>query len=670
MRFPRITFALAAALAAAEPASADGWVLARTPNFVVVTDAGEKSARRVARQFEVFRELFRSVVDVQRDSARPLVILAVRGEAGLNALVPRHAKGALAGIFVPGGDLHHIALRLDVEGEHPYHVIYHEYVHLLVRMHFRQIPLWLNEGLAEFYATAKVREADVEFGQMLPWHVQLLRQVTVLPLDKLLAVDHSSPEYNEGRRITLFYAQAAALTHYFLMSERGVHRRDLLNYLTLLGQGVSEAEAQQRALGDLATLDKALSRYLNNLQFFGLRAPLRAEPPAAAVAPLSEADALSVRAQFLVHYGARAEARALADEALKRDPNQALAHEVRARVLAARGERREAIAELTRAAELAPNDAIVQYRLGVTEPRREDAASLARRERSLRKAIDLQPRYAPARSALAALLEDTDRAEEAIAQAQAAVALEPGETEHALRLASAQRAAGHKAAADAIEEDLIRAAHADPQLLAQVAWLFRSTSRSAEAEAMVRKVRADRPRFLRATTLLASMMLEQERYDEAEGLYREALKLQPDDPGLLNSLGYMNADRNVRVPEALQLIEKALRKYPDSANFLDSRGWALFRLGRLAEAEKDLRRALDKGTPSAEMLDHLGDVLAAKGARTEAVEHWRRALDREDLSDDTRSRIEAKLATGARLRPRGEQLAPSADDLAAASAAW
>lgn len=124
------------------------------------------------------------------------------------------------------------------------------------------------------------------------------------------------------------------------------------------------------------------------------------------------------------------------------------------------------------------------------------------------------------------------------------------------------------------------------------------------------------------------------------------------------------------MPEALQLIEKALRKYPDSANFLDSRGWALFRLGRLAEAEKDLRRALDKGTPSAETLDHLGDVLAAKGARTEAVEHWRRALDREDLSDDTRSRIETKLATGARLRPRGEQLAPSADDLAAASAAW
>jgi len=75
MRFPRITLALAAAaLAAAEPASADGWALARTPNFVVVTDAGEKSARRVARQFEVFRELFRSVVDVQGDSARPLVI--------------------------------------------------------------------------------------------------------------------------------------------------------------------------------------------------------------------------------------------------------------------------------------------------------------------------------------------------------------------------------------------------------------------------------------------------------------------------------------------------------------------------------------------------------------------------------------------------------------------
>src|SRR2546426_5085130 len=193
--------------------AAEDWVMAKTTNFVVVSDAGEKSARRVARQFEIFRELFRSVLNARAETTRPLVVLATRDESGMKELLPRHyrVKGGVhpAGIFMGGGDMHHIALRLDVEGAHPYQVVYHEYTHLLIRGSFPQVPLWLNEGLAEFYASAEIDETDVRFGQLFPRHVRLLRERTMLPVSKLLAIDASSPEYNESSRVGAFYAGAA-----------------------------------------------------------------------------------------------------------------------------------------------------------------------------------------------------------------------------------------------------------------------------------------------------------------------------------------------------------------------------------------------------------------------------------------------------------------------------
>jgi Flp pilus assembly protein TadD len=645
MRFPRPTLTIGLALAAtiaSVPVAAGGWVLARTTHFVVVTDAGENSARRIARHFEVFRELFRTVIDVRGESARPLVILAPRDESGLDRLLPHHPKGRVAGIFVPGGSVHHIALRADLVGGNYYSVVYHEYVHLMVRTHFRSLPLWLNEGLAEFYETAQVRDEDVEFGQVRPAHVRLLREATMMPLDRLLAVHTGSPEYGEGHRVTLFYAQSAALTHYFLMGDRGAHRGELLKYVDMLAEGRSEAEAQQGAFGSLAALDKAFTRYVSGFQFFGMRAPLRTQPPPATVMPLGDADAISIRAQFLFHYGARDEAARAAQEALDRDGAQALAHEVRGLVLSARGQLREALAAFTRAAELSPNDPMVHYRLGVTSASGTDA-DRARRERSLRRSLELQPRFAPARDALAELLEETERASEALEHARAAVDAEPGDSDHRIRLASALRAAGRPADAEPVEAELRRAARADEMVLRKVALYLRHSSRPQEAETLLRQVRAERPTWVWATTLLASMMMWDGRHDEAEALYREALVARPEDPYILNALGYMNADRNVRVGEALQLVEKALRKATDDPDLLDSRGWALFRLGRLAEAEASLRRALGQ-QPGAVALDHLGDVLAAQGRRSEAEAAWNEALAGERLDDEQRKKVEAKIA--------------------------
>ena len=115
---------------------------------------------------------------------------------------------------------------------------------------------------------------------------------------------------------------------------------------------------------------------------------------------------------------------------------------------------------------------------------------------------------------------------------------------------------------------------------------------------------------------------------------------------MLNYLGYMNANRGVKLEESLQLIQRALELDPENGAYLDSLGWAYFRLGRFAEAEGPLRRAAEK-QPGAVVLDHLGDLLKQLGRLSEAVEAWKRARTGEDEDGELdRAELERKIQEG------------------------
>jgi tetratricopeptide (TPR) repeat protein len=120
--------------------------------------------------------------------------------------------------------------------------------------------------------------------------------------------------------------------------------------------------------------------------------------------------------------------------------------------------------------------------------------------------------------------------------------------------------------------------------------------------------------------------------------------VQPDSAPVLNYLGYMNADRGVRVAEALSLIEKAVALDPENGAYLDSLGWALFRLDRADEAEPYVRRAVEKDGRNAVVLDHMGDILRRRGNLKEALEYWRKALEGEDDGEELdRAQVERKI---------------------------
>ncbi len=112
-----------------------------------------------------------------------------------------------------------------------------------------------------------------------------------------------------------------------------------------------------------------------------------------------------------------------------------------------------------------------------------------------------------------------------------------------------------------------------------------------------------------------------ERVDVLEASLRKLIEIRPEHAHAYNALGYSLAERNQRLPEARELIERALQLAPDDSFIVDSMGWVLYRMGNLKDALGYLRRAF-AGRPDAEIAAHLGEVLWALGERDEAERVW------------------------------------------------
>ena len=134
-------------------------------------------------------------------------------------------------------------------------------------------------------------------------------------------------------------------------------------------------------------------------------------------------------------------------------------------------------------------------------------------------------------------------------------------------------------------------------------------------------------------------------WDKAEADFRKALELNPDQPQVLNYLGYSFVDRGENLEEALEMIERAVAARPDAGYIIDSLAWAYFRLGRYEDALPQMERASVLEPVDPVVTDHLGDVYWAVGRHLEARFQWRRALSFEPEEKDA-VRIRRKLEIG------------------------
>lgn len=420
--------------------SGGAWVEVRSPHFTVVTDAGEKQGRQVADQFERMRWVFQTLFPKANvDPIAPIVVIAVRNKQGLEALEPEayRAKGQvqLAGLFLRGTDKNYILLRVEAEEEHPYANVYHEYTHL--ELGTEGMPLWLNEGLAEFFENTEFRYGDVLVGLPNRNTIAYLLQHQLIPLRVLFGVDANSPYYHEEEKGSEFYAESWALTHYLEFTDSRERTNRIGTYLGLVSQNEDPVRAAEEAFGDLTSLQSTLQDYISRGEYmaFHLNAGGGIDPSALSVTRLTKAQADAIRADFLACSGRSDDARALLDAVLKAEPNNEPAHETMGFIEYRAGHRDEAKKWYAEAVALDPQSYLAQYYSGVLAMMGGSAGDEV--ETSLRTAIKLNPRFAPAYDRLAVLYGTRhEKLDEAHMLELQALQLEPGNVNYRLNTAN------------------------------------------------------------------------------------------------------------------------------------------------------------------------------------------------------------------------------------------
>ena len=419
------------------------WMEVRSQHFTVATNSTEKQARRIADQFERMRSVFqKELPKLQVDPSTPIHVLATNDEKDFRFLEPQSylAKGQmkLGGLFLRAGDKNYVLVRLDAEGEHPYRVVYHEYTHLLLSKAAEWIPLWLNEGLAEFYQNTEIHEKDVSLGEPSEQNIMLLRQNRLLPLAMLFTVDEKSPYYHEENKSSIFYAESWALTHYLEVTDFQQKTHRLTDYAELLAQKVDPVVAATRVFGDLKHLQSELDQYVQQPRFSYFKSAVTTQVDASAfkARALSPAEATALQADFLAYNQRTAEAKTLLDRVLKDDANNVTAHETMGFLEFQQGHLEEARKWYAQAVQLDSQSYLAHYyfaAISMTEASGDDRQV----ESSLRAAIKLNPSFAPSYDRLAVFLGMRHRdLDEAHMMGVTAVSLDPGNVGYRINVAS------------------------------------------------------------------------------------------------------------------------------------------------------------------------------------------------------------------------------------------
>jgi Flp pilus assembly protein TadD len=420
----------------------DAWVEVRSPNFIIVSNAGEKQARKTAIQFEQIHTLFREGLAVAQGHPSPVItIFALKDEKSLSELLPEYwTKGHMhpSGVFTYRMYQYYAAVNLEAQGTNPFATMYHEYYHSLTMPYFPELPIWLSEGLADFFGQSQVNGNIATMGVADPALIAELRQNKLIPLDVLFNVDASSPYYNEENKTSVFYAESWALTHYLMIGDKQAHRQMLLDYASALSSGLSPDQAAAKAFGDLKKLQDDLSRYISKFTFsyFQMKAPAELAPTEFQARMITDAEEEAYRGGFFA-IRRRPEAKQILQNAVNLDPKLALARQNLGIEDYLEGNRDSALTSISEAVQFDPKNGFTRYlRAYLTFFGAGGFPRDSQIEEDLRQTVASKPDFAPANALLGLYLSSRrQNGEEALIYAKKAVSLEPGNTEFIYDLA-------------------------------------------------------------------------------------------------------------------------------------------------------------------------------------------------------------------------------------------
>ena len=361
------------------------WRRSVTGDLVVSGNAPPPTLTRIVSELTRFRETFKQLFPkTSTSSPTPTWVVVLRDYPAFQRFAPRDSRGrprtSVGAYFAPRADVNLIVMGASsVDGG--LRTVFHEYTHYIVSRNTRgAVPLWLHEGLAEFYSTFRGDyQGQTLIGAVPPNRVRQLRSQIGIPLQNVVS----------GRRVDArrFYAVSWALVHYVLVERTNTVSTPLDTYNTSFAKTGDHDVAFTEAFGtDVAGMQRELQQYVQRVRFPALQYDLQvATQEVGTLQPMLQSDVEALEGRLLLEAGATEEAGRVLTASLKRHPSHAQAQTALARVRLAEDREDEAVAILERVVAAAPHDGPAQYYLGTAlEQAWRHAEAIAAFDRSIK----------------------------------------------------------------------------------------------------------------------------------------------------------------------------------------------------------------------------------------------------------------------------------------------
>jgi Tfp pilus assembly protein PilF len=547
------------------PSERERWLELRADEFTIYSNASEGKTVAIATELLRMRDALGRLTRLAVRSPLPTQVFVFTNErsfAPYRDAAMQRKNAYVSGIFLGGENGNLILIQADASAGVD-RVVFHELTHYFVKNMLRGLPLWFNEGLAEYYSTFATAGTEVSLGKPIAEHVHWLRSKPLIPLRELFATTEDSPTYNETARQGVFYAQSWALVHYLLRGseERGAQLTTFLGQLNA-GRSIDDAFAASFKL-TYAQLEDELQAYVRKFTFAYVRyslADLAArELPKPQAMP--RANVLAELGHLLAHSDpANAEeAERFLTEALQHDRDLAGVHGDLGRLHDLAGRTAEAERSYERAVQLGSNDVRIYLMYGsslLQRFSRSDGqpapAEVSKLRQLFTKSTQLDPKSARAWAGLGTTyVMSAGASDPGIAALEKSLALSPPQEDVAFNLVLLYARAGRRDAGVRVIDTVI-ARTGDPALL----------ERSRQA-------------LLYADAHRIDTLLRANNYAEAVPLMKSVLA-QTTDPALkdylarnLRQLDEMNAT-NAIIDKLNSATEKAnAGKYAEALALLD-----------------------------------------------------------------------------------------------------
>jgi tetratricopeptide (TPR) repeat protein len=420
------------------------WTEIRTAHFIVVSDGGEKTARRFANQFEILLRVFQLTLPKARTTnGLPIRLIVARDGQSFARVVPEFpfskTREQPAGAFVTGPEKIYVAIRANAEGHFVFQDIYHEFARSVLRLSYHNLPPWIEEGYSSVYNNVTFNDRGARLERPEPDDMSTLFESPLLPLDLVLGADRESPYYSPGNKGSVYFAESRVLLHYLITDPTIASGNALERYLTAVTGGMDYLPAARSAFGDLNQLQDKLEAYIKLVNGPPYEFPINGAgdsggPPRL----LSAAESEARLADFLSLRGRDSDAEDKLEEALTNEPAMAEAEQNLGFLELKKENVADAEKHLEHASQLDPKDGLNFYGLGLlaVEKAGHDQAAPGAIE-AFEKSVALNPEFGPAWYNLATLYALRDQTlPKALNAAQKAAALVPGNAEYQLEVAT------------------------------------------------------------------------------------------------------------------------------------------------------------------------------------------------------------------------------------------